>query len=138
MSTTTPFLGLTKPAATERYDIGVFNDNADKVDAGVLAATEQISENSAAVVELVAANNTHHQMGSVTALDITFAEGLHRTTISFTAGASDCAELPTGTICAGADCSGGAFTAVSGKRYTVAVLHDGEAYTAAVSGYEVP
>ena len=40
MSTSTTNLGLTKPDGTELYDIEVFNENADKIDAfaGGLAA----------------------------------------------------------------------------------------------------
>lgn len=33
MATTTSKLGLTKPAATDYYDVGVFNDNFDAIDA---------------------------------------------------------------------------------------------------------
>ena len=33
MATTTTNYGLTKPAGTDKYDISVFNGNADKIDA---------------------------------------------------------------------------------------------------------
>jgi hypothetical protein len=36
MATTTPNLNLTKPAASDFYDINVQNDNMDKIDAGAL------------------------------------------------------------------------------------------------------
>lgn len=32
MATQTPNYGLTKPETTDYYDVGVFNDNADKID----------------------------------------------------------------------------------------------------------
>lgn len=35
MATTTPNLGLTKPATTDYYDIGIHNANMDKIDTAV-------------------------------------------------------------------------------------------------------
>ena len=37
MATTTTNYGLTKPAGTDKYDISVFNGNADKIDAQMKA-----------------------------------------------------------------------------------------------------
>lgn len=35
MATTTPFLGLIKPAGADQYDINIFNANSDKIDAAL-------------------------------------------------------------------------------------------------------
>lgn len=40
MATTTPNLGLTKPAGTEKPDISVINDNMDKIDTAVAKKAE--------------------------------------------------------------------------------------------------
>ena len=37
MATTTTNYGLTKPAGTDKYDISVFNGNADKIDSQMKA-----------------------------------------------------------------------------------------------------
>lgn len=53
MATTTPNLGLTKPAGTEKPDISVINDNMDKIDT--------------AVAEKSPKNHTHNYAGSASA-----------------------------------------------------------------------
>lgn len=41
MATTTTNYGLTKPAGTDKYDISVFNGNADKIDAQMKANADK-------------------------------------------------------------------------------------------------
>lgn len=56
MSSLTPNLGLTKPVATENYDLNVVNENSDIVDevvGDVEAALEEI--NLASVADTIAA-----------------------------------------------------------------------------------
>ncbi len=50
MATTTTNYGLTKPATTDNYDIGVFNGNTDKVDAQMKANADAISTHKADTV----------------------------------------------------------------------------------------
>ena len=49
MATTTTNYGLTKPAGTDKYDISVFNGNADKIDSQMKA-----NENAAATAKAAA------------------------------------------------------------------------------------
>lgn len=49
MATTTTNYGLTKPAGTDKYDIGVFNANADKIDAQMKANANGVAANSTAI-----------------------------------------------------------------------------------------
>jgi len=44
MATKTPNLGLTKPAPDDFYDIGVMNENMDKIDAGVKEASLRVGD----------------------------------------------------------------------------------------------
>lgn len=53
MATTTPNLGLTKPAGTEKPDISVINDNMDKIDTAVEGKSPK--------------NHTHNYAGSASA-----------------------------------------------------------------------
>ena len=49
MATTTKNYGLTKPAGTDKYDIGVFNSNVDKIDAQMKANANGVAANSTAI-----------------------------------------------------------------------------------------
>ena len=49
MATTTKNYGLTKPAGTDKYDIGVFNANVDKIDAQMKANANGVAANSTAI-----------------------------------------------------------------------------------------
>ena len=51
MSSTTSFLGLTKPAASENYDIAVQNGNMDKIDAAVAKTNKSLSGASLSALE---------------------------------------------------------------------------------------
>lgn len=44
MATTTTNYGLTKPATTDNYDVGVFNGNADTIDAAIKARADEINQ----------------------------------------------------------------------------------------------
>ncbi len=44
MADKTPNLGLVKPLLTEKYDVGIFNGNADIVDAAITEANRKITE----------------------------------------------------------------------------------------------
>lgn len=43
MSTSTPNLGLVKPAATEKYNIAVFNTNSDNIDTAVKSDRDRLT-----------------------------------------------------------------------------------------------
>ena len=49
MATTTKNYGLTKPAGTDKYDIGMFNANADKIDAQMKANADAIATKQATI-----------------------------------------------------------------------------------------
>jgi len=44
MANVTPNVGLTKPLITEKYDVGVFNANADKIDSSLAAVTNRVDD----------------------------------------------------------------------------------------------
>lgn len=79
MATNTSYLGLTKPAQSDLYNIDVFNDNADAVDANAQKTAENL-----ATIESVATASKTYVKGEFLVLNGI----LYKTTAAITNGAS--------------------------------------------------
>lgn len=75
MATTTTNYGLTKPAGTEKYDISVFNNNADKIDTQMKANATAASTAQTKAEEAKATAESKQKAITVSTAEPTSSDG---------------------------------------------------------------